>query len=229
MAKRPTRSEQIASMSANDRLELAREKANKLVDHCIELERIHANNRHLIFRDVFAGNLSHTFAGNAYESLRLTSFSFEVVRLMALWDKPAANVFSIPEVVALIDHPDVIGAARRDCVAQYSHPYESFASEAALRFDLNVRRVRKLAEAIPKSHRFKTLKKHRNKFYAHNLDDPAVAPKFGYERKLLWSSEKIVNALRGALSSAGLDFPATRELCRRHANEFWQGVSWARP
>lgn len=36
-------------MPAGDRLALEREKANKLVDHCIEIERIHANNRHLIF------------------------------------------------------------------------------------------------------------------------------------------------------------------------------------
>jgi hypothetical protein len=229
MARRPSRLDQIAKMTVDQRLSLSREKADKLVDQCIQIERIRANNRHLIFRDVFEGNLHHTFAGNAYESLRLTSFSFEVVRLMALWDKPAENVFSIPEVMALIADPAVIAQARSECIAEYGSEYVPLRRSAERRFDRGLRHAQILASVLPTTHRFKSLKRHRNKFYAHNLNDATISPKFGYERKLLWSSERIVNALRGVLSSAGLDFRETRALCERHADEFWHGVKWEKP
>ena len=229
MARRRPRVDQIAGMSVVERLNLARQKADRLVEHCIQIERIHANNRHLIFRDVFEGNLHHTFAGNAYEALRLTSFSFEVIRLMALWDPPAENVFSIPEVMALIDDPRVIKQARADHMAGYGASYAHMAGAAERRFDRGLRHARVLSSTLPTTNRFKSLKRHRNKFYAHSLSDPTISPKFGYERKLLWSSERIVNGLRGALSSSGLDFHETRGLCAKHADEFWHRVEWSAP
>lgn len=221
--------DQIARMSVVERLTVARQKADKLVEHCIQIERIHANNRHLIFRDVFDGNLHHTFAGNAFEALRLTSFSFEVIRLMALWDRPAENVFSIPEVMALINDPRVIAQARADYIVGYGASHAHMAGAAERRFDRGLRHARLLSSTLPATHRFKSLKRHRNKFYAHSLSDPPITPKFGYERKLLWSSERIVNGLRGVLSNSGLDFRETRALCAKHADEFWHGVEWSAP
>ena len=226
MTKRPTRAEQIARMPPADRLEIARIKAEALVSHCLEVERIHANNRHLIFRSIFDHDLNQTMAGNAYEALRITSFSFEVLRLMALWDKPADNVISIPEVMALIADEEVIDLARTAYMANYTAQDHMRFPRAAGRFERALRNSRELSCITPNTHRFKSLKRHRNKFYAHNLSDPSITPKFGYERKLLGASEQIVSGLRTVLSSAGLNFRESRQACARHADEFWHGVQW---
>ncbi|MDP3750093.1 MAG: hypothetical protein Q8Q88_23965 [Phenylobacterium sp.] len=225
------REKQIAAMSVAERIAMARAKADALVDRCLEVERIHANNRFLIYGRVFGGSLDHTFAGNAYEALRIHSFSFEVLRSMALWDNASEDRISIPEVIALIKEPAVIAQIKAEFFAGYGAEERSFLTGESIkgRFERNLRHALNLAAALSVSQRLKSLRRQRDKFYAHNLTIETLAPKFGYERKLLRSSQRIVNGLRGVLSDAGLDFANTRELNRRHATEFWTGLTWHKP
>jgi len=109
-------------MSADDRILEARVKAERLDNLCLEIEAIHANNRYLIYDEIFSGGLGNTFAGNAFSALRITSFAYEVVRIIALWDGPAKNRISIPEIMMLIDDPVVLAKLKSEFLGGYDDP-----------------------------------------------------------------------------------------------------------
>jgi len=218
-------------MTTAARIAAARNKANKLFERCAEIERIHANNRRLIYSEPFGGALANTFAGNAYASLRDASFGFELIRLAALWDPPSADRISIPEVIALIFDEEVLVQLKREFDGWYNTngdllrgPHNDRRWMRALRVAFG------LGGAIMGNDRLRSIRRHRNKFLAHNLTTPAgKSPKFGYERKLRLSTHRIANALTTLLEDRGLDYGGSRELCRRHASEFWDGLSWKLP
>lgn len=80
------------------------------------------------------------------------------------------------------------------------------------------------------SGRLTSIRRHRDKFLAHNLTPPAgPSPRFGYERKLLRASQRIALGFMTVLEDSALDVEGARDLCRRHASEFWDGLSWELP
>jgi hypothetical protein len=210
---------------------MARAKGSELAERCIEIARLHANNRFLIYSDVFEGNLENTFAGNAFASLRFASFGFELIRLTALWDSPAKDRVSIPDIIALIDHPEVQERLKADFDEWYGQEGN------LLRGDWNTRRFYRrwrhavtLGKAIIASGRLRSLKAHRDKFLAHNLTTPTKGtPKFGYERKMLLTTYRVAAALTTALEDKALDYANSHDISRRHANEFWLGLKWTPP
>ena len=226
--KLDARLKKIAAMSTAERITDARSKANELFERCRELERIHANNRYLIYGDPFGGALANTYAGNAYVSLRNANFGFELMRLAALWDGASADRISIPEVIALILDKDVLAQLKREFDGWYA------THGGILRGVHNDRRWMRalrvafgLGGAIMGNDRIRSIRRHRDKFLAHNLIPPAgKSPRFGYERKLRLSTHGVTNALTTLLEDRGLDYGHSRELCRRHASEFWDGLSW---
>ena len=224
------RKRQITVMTTSERLEMAERKAKELSSLILEWERVHANNRHLTYGTVFAGNLAHTFAGNAFALLRLSSFAYELTRLAALWDRPSEDRVSIPEVSALINDVDVKAALKQKCLSNYSDPDIGFLrSDAEKRFEYNYSMSIRLTDAVLRSRRLKTLRDHRDKWYAHNLEPEVLRPKFGYERKMRLTSQRVANALTGVISDSGFDYADTVRICRKHADEFWQGLSWSPP
>lgn len=228
---RKDRAAQIATMSVQERIDLARKKADTLFERCAELERIHANNRYLIYSELFGGALERTFAGNAYLSLRNANFGFELIRLAALWDRASADRICIPEVLALIDDPAVLAQLKREFDGWYqadgsflSGPHNDRRWARAFRVSFG------LAPAIMDSGRLTSIRRHRDKFLAHNLTTPVgKSPRYGYERKLRLSTHRIAVALTTLLEDRGVEYDGTRKLCRKHAAEFWDGLSWTLP
>jgi hypothetical protein len=231
MSRRLTRLEAIALMAPGDRVVMARAKASTLTDRCLELERIHANNRFLIYGSVFGDGLVQTYAGHAFSALRHASFGHELIRLTALWDKPALDRVSIPEIVALIDDPAVQAQLKADFEAPYQTRLQWLAGpENGRRFDRRLRHAVALTRRIETSERLKALKGHRDKYLAHNLTIvPGPNARYGYERKLLRSSQHVAYALNSVLEDQGLDFAESRLMNRRHAAEFWRGLTWQLP
>jgi hypothetical protein len=231
MSHRATRLKTIGLMSPSDRVSMARSKANTLTDRCVELERIHANNRFLIYGSVFGHSLQQTFAGNAFSALRLASFGHELIRLTALWDKPALDRVSIPEIVALLDDPAVQAQLRADFDVPHQTELNWLAGlENGRRFEQRLRHALALTRRVEASERLKALKAHRDKYLAHNLTiAPGPNARYGYERKLLRTSQHIALALSSVLENRGLDYAESRILNRRHAAEFWQGLKWELP
>lgn len=231
MAKKTSRADQIAAMSTAARIETARNKANQLFERCVEIERIHANNRYLMYSETFRGGLAHTFAGNAYASLRHANFGFELIRLAALWDSASADKVCVPEVIALISDGPVLDQLKQEFDGWYAgdgdfmrgpHNDRRWARSLCVAFGLS--------NALIGSERLKSIRRHRNKFLAHNLTTPTgSSPRFGYERKLRLSTHRIANALTTLLEDRGLDYDNSRDICRRHASEFWDGLSWELP
>jgi hypothetical protein len=229
--KRRDRLQEIALMSTEQRIKLARAKADTLTDRCLEVEGIHANNQFLTYSNLFGDRLQKTYAGNALAYLQAASFGFELVRLTALWDPPAADKVSIPEIVALIDEPAVVTLLWGDF--QKAHgpaPSAETAAWNARRFTRALRHAFGLTRAIEQSPRHKSLRAHRDKFFAHNLTiTTRPNPRYGYERKLLRASQRIGLALSSVLENRGLDYVGARSLNQRHAAEFWTGLSWSAP
>lgn len=222
----------LRDMSIAERIGMSRDKSNKLTDRCLELERIHANNRFLIYDSVFDDRLNQTFAGNAFNALCMASFGFELVRLTALWDPPAEDKVSIPEVVALVDDIDVRAQLKNEFDSHYDGEFLRIVSGPwnHVRFERRWRHMIQLTRCIVNSDRLKTLRSHRNKFLAHNLSIPThSSPRFGQERKLLRSSQHIALALSTVLEDRGLNYDQSRQMNRRHASEFWKGLSWELP
>lgn len=216
-------------MTVADRVAMARTKANTLTDRCLELERAHANNRFLIYEGVFGDSLDRTFAGNAFAALRVASFGFELIRLTALWDKPSEDRVSIPEIVALIDDPAVRAYLRSDFDAFYVDPanWVLQGPENGRRFDRRWRLAINATHLVMASRRLSAVRQHRDKFLAHNLTIPTThSARYGYERRLLRTSQRIALSLSTVLEDRGLDYEASRELNRRHAAEFWTGLRW---
>lgn len=215
-------------MALNERVAVAREKAAILSDRCLEVERIQANNRHLIYRQKFRGPLYQSRASFAYEALRLNSFAFGIVRVTALWDVAKEDRICIPDVVKLIDHPDIVAELRKEFLSDYSGEFEHLLADGEVRrrFERGLRHAQQHTARIERSRRLKALKRHRDKFLAHNLTIESIGPKFGYERKLLWASERIVNGLRSVLSRSSIDYADSRRMVAESASEFWEGLSW---
>lgn len=228
--RRRSRAEVIAAMTVADRIAMARSKADALTDRCLELERAHANNRFLIYDGVFGNSLDRTFAGNAFAALRNASFGFELIRLTAIWDKPAEDRISIPEIVALIDDVAVRVQLRAEFDGFYSDD-ENWILRGQWndrRFERRWRHAIEGTRKVIASTHLTSLRAHRDKFLAHNLTVPTtVSARYGYERRLLRTSQRIAKSLSTVLEDRGLDYEASQELNRRHASEFWTGLSWS--
>ena len=219
-------------MTVAERVAMARSKANTLTDRCLELERAHANNRFLIYEGVFGASLDRTFAGNAFAALRNASFGFELIRLTALWDRPAEDRVSIPEIVGLIDDEAVRTQLRTEFDAFYSDDTNWIlrGPENGRRFERRWRHAIAASRRVLSSVRLDSLRAHRDKFLAHNLTIPtAHSPRYGYERRLLRTSQRIALSLSTVLEDRGLDYEHSREINRKHAIAFWTGLKWANP
>ena len=122
---------------------------------------------------------------------------FEIIRLCALWDRPADDRESIPTIVALFDDPGLIGRLVSEAHARHAteappdgfhdgdNPHDIAAKKAwwkqdrgafAAQIEETIRdklsfSVSKAAE-IQKSSELKSLMDFRHRFIAHNLDLP---------------------------------------------------------
>ena len=229
MARRRNRFEEISEMTVAQRVELARGKAMVLFERCIELERIHANNRHLIYREPLQGTLAQTFAGNAFASLRVANFGFELIRLCALWDPPRADRISLPEIAALIADGAVIQQLKADFDGWYDGDGDMLRGPwNDRRFKRRLKQALCLTGVVIRSPRLMSVRAHRDKFLAHNLTiSTQHTPKYGYERKLRLTTFMIANALTTVLEDRGTDYENTKDICRRHADELWDGLNWS--
>jgi hypothetical protein len=95
-----------------ERVEAAKQKTERVVDHLFQLIALHENNAVVVYSDALALQIPRSYAANAFNVFQQSLYHLEIVRLCALWDRawPDLSRESIPTVVELIADSNVIDA-----------------------------------------------------------------------------------------------------------------------
>jgi hypothetical protein len=75
-------------LSNQQRIDLAKSKTIKVVDHLVHLIQLNANNSCIVYSPMLSSQIRRSFAANAFNVFSRSMHQFEVVRLCALWDSP---------------------------------------------------------------------------------------------------------------------------------------------
>jgi len=90
------------------RIELAKVKMEKVLDHFLYVLELHANNEFVVYGSALSRQIPPSFAANAFNVLQRGMFQIEIVRLCSLWDSPADDKENITTVIELVDDEQII-------------------------------------------------------------------------------------------------------------------------
>lgn len=90
------------------RIEPAKVKMEKVLDHFLYLLELHANNALVVYSPILSSQITPSFAANAFNVFQRSMHQIEIVRLCALWDGSDLAKENIPTVIELIDDNAVI-------------------------------------------------------------------------------------------------------------------------
>jgi hypothetical protein len=107
------------TMPTLQRVEIAKEKTRRAVDHVHYLLELHENNAIVLYTDALANQIPTSFAANAFNVFRQGLHQIEIVRLCALWDGPDLDKENVPTVIELIEIHDVIEALAEATAAHW--------------------------------------------------------------------------------------------------------------
>lgn len=100
-----------------DRIALAKQKTQRLVDHTLDLLTLHETNRIVVYSPQLAKQIPQSYAAHAFNSFQQSLYSFALIRLCVFWDECRTDDFdmeSIPAVVNLIESVDVMDALQEE-------------------------------------------------------------------------------------------------------------------
>jgi AbiU2 len=127
-------------MTTSERVQAARAKAERVVDHLLYLLALHENNAIIVYSDTLVSQIPRSYAASAFNVFQEVMYHFEIVRLCALWDRawPDLSRESIPTVLALIDNANVVEALVEETRASWTgvspvDPSEEPDTDAAVR------------------------------------------------------------------------------------------------
>jgi hypothetical protein len=111
-------------MDTAERIKLAKEKVDRLVDATLNVMRQRASNEIVLYTDAISKQVGRSYAAHAYSSLQRAMFEHELVTLCALWDavpevKKVRDRDSIPAVLFLVDDENVM----RELAAETRNAY----------------------------------------------------------------------------------------------------------
>src|SRR5450755_1617570 len=98
----------VERRTVTERIELAKTKMEKVLDHFLYVVELHANNSFVVHSSTLASQIPVSYAANAFNVFQRSMYQIEIVRLCAIWDKADPNKESIPTVVNLIDTKEII-------------------------------------------------------------------------------------------------------------------------
>jgi hypothetical protein len=100
----------LRRLSPTDRIELAKAKMTKVLDHFLYVVELHANNAFVVYSPTLVSQIPPSFAANAFNVFQRSMHQIEIVRLCAIWDTADPDKENIPTVVELIDSEEIIDA-----------------------------------------------------------------------------------------------------------------------
>jgi hypothetical protein len=215
-------------MSVPERVRIAKEKTERVVDHLHYLLELHENNAIVLYTPTLSQQIPTSFAANAFNVFQQGMHQFEIVRLCALWDRAEPDKENIPTIIELINHPDVIETLAQETASQW--PGEQFGQDEAQRTRDELRKAIADGRAIIASARYASIMNLRNKHLAHSLYEtrkekevgPLPPMKYGDEREMLEDTLPIVEALYLWVNVKDLSFQDSREIDRKNAQALWE-------
>ncbi len=239
-------------MTVPDRIKKAKEKTERVVDHLLYLLALHENNAIVVYSDTLSSQIPTSHAAHAFKAFQQGLHLFEIVRLCALWDRAEADKENIPTIVELIDHADIIEALAQETLAHWSETggytpsndpeldalaeeglqrsNEAFGQRQAQKTRDEVRKAITDVRAILNSPRLTGIMNLRDKHLAHSLTEtrrekktgPIAPMKYGDERKILFGSLPIVEALYCWVNGTSFSFADSQEIDRKNAEALWK-------
>jgi AbiU2 len=224
----------------------------RVVHHFLYLLELHENNVFIVYSPGLSSQIPESFAANAFNVFQRGCHQFEIVRLCAVWDKPAPDKENILTVVELIDSPCVLDMLSED-ERQYwlnsgrglinpsddpvmrEQERQSIAQDA----EEHANRCRdKLLQAIKSaraiSSKLAGIMNLRHKHLAHSLAQTRSEKKGtvfqpikpGDETELLDKSIPIVEALFAWVNGVSISIAGFREIRRKNAHALWTGCTF---
>jgi hypothetical protein len=96
------------NLTAAQRIEKAKAKMERVLDHFLYLLELQANNKYVVYSPSLASQIPTSYAANAFRVFERSMHQIAVVRLCALWDRAESDRENIPTVIELIANEDVI-------------------------------------------------------------------------------------------------------------------------
>ena len=91
-----------------ERIELAKARIQRVLDHLLYVIELHANNEFVVYSNTLSSQIPRSYAANAFLVFQRSMYQIEVVRLCALWDRAELARENIPTVIELIDDSEII-------------------------------------------------------------------------------------------------------------------------
>jgi hypothetical protein len=92
----------------HERIDLAKARILKVVDHFLYLIELHANNLHAVYTPTLSSQIPKSYAANAFLIFQRSMYQLEIVRLCALWDSADLKKENITTVIELVDDDTII-------------------------------------------------------------------------------------------------------------------------
>ena len=227
-------------MTTSERIQAAKDKTDRVVDHLLYLLALHENNAIIVYCDTLSSQIRYSRAGNAFNVFRGGLHQFEIVRLCALWDGAGAHKENIPTIIELIDDVEVIEALAQETVGQQrsgidpsEDPWvvaynEEFSQKQAQKARDELGKAIADARTISGSPKLASIMNLRHKHLAHSLSKtnlekagPLPPMKYGDEREILLGSLPIVQALHCWVNGTSFSFANSQEIARNNAEALW--------
>lgn len=239
------------SLADEQRINLARERADRLIDHVRDLASLHEANKIIVYSKTLSSQIPRSRAASAFNQMQRSMLMFELVRLCAMWDACRDDRESAPTITALINKPEIIEKIIDDQRAKFANepfPHDCtpttnpevqkmkngwWEQERSERAEFETGRTRaQLTEAIERvaamrvSPVLRAMRDFRDQNLAHNLDPnrpsaPDRRPRYGEERALLRETVKVADLLHRALNDTTFMWLDARRQARRQARALW--------
>ena len=235
------------------RIEAAKAKMERVVDHLLYLIDIQANNAFIVYSPLISKQVPKSFAAHAFNVFQRSMHQYEIIRLCALWDGINEHRENIPTVVALVSDDDIIEMLAEETRMHWDTPPNpeyapteqrqlaeidrQFGLQQAPRYGVrtDLRATIAEADAIWGSRQLDALLNARHKHLAHNLSstkrenkqhDPVDPIRYGDETDLANRSIPIVETLYRCVSGVGFSVDPSREHYQRTAKSLWGGCKF---
>ena len=237
------------------RIELAKDKMPRVLDHFLYLLELHANNAYVVYSSLLSSQIPQSFGANAFNIFRRSMHQFEIVRLCALWDSADSAKENIPTVIELIDDSTIIDMLADETRSDWANEAMTllnpsveptlnaggrvrqselaFADDQADRARSELRRAIAQARVIWGSPRLASIMNIRDKHLAHSLEKtrrekhgPVAPMMYGDETALLELSVPIVEQLYCWVNGKSFSLEEARRIDQENATSLWQGCKF---
>jgi hypothetical protein len=120
LPRQPVKRTWAKSLTARERIEKAKAKMERVLDHFLYLLELHANNTYVVYSPILSSQIPASYAANAFNVFQRSMHQIAIVRLCALWDGVDPDKENVPTVVALIDDEEVIRMLADDTRQQWA-------------------------------------------------------------------------------------------------------------